>query len=128
MKKGIHPEEYRLVAFRDMSNGHTFITKSTVATRETAEVDGTEYPLYKRNFKHRIRLYRKVKLVDSRTRGQVYEPLRKAHGKQKEIRDLAYMMKAQDRSFYVKVLFCRFYIKTGELVSYFRRLRHWHDY
>ena len=28
MKKGIHPEEYRLVAFRDMSNGHTFITRS----------------------------------------------------------------------------------------------------
>ena len=29
MKQGIHPESYRLVAFRDMSNGHTFLTKST---------------------------------------------------------------------------------------------------
>ncbi|MBQ6081996.1 MAG: 50S ribosomal protein L31, partial [Bacteroidales bacterium] len=26
MKKGIHPESYRLVAFKDMSNDHVFIT------------------------------------------------------------------------------------------------------
>ncbi len=32
MKKGIHPENYRLVAFKDMSNGVTTLTKSTVAT------------------------------------------------------------------------------------------------
>ena len=31
MKKGIHPENYRLVAFKDMSNGTTTITKSTAA-------------------------------------------------------------------------------------------------
>jgi large subunit ribosomal protein L31 len=47
MKKGIHPEEYRLVAFRDMSNGHTFFTKSTVSTRESEVIDGVEYPLFK---------------------------------------------------------------------------------
>ncbi len=34
MKKDIHPKNYRLVAFRDMSNEHTFITKSTVNTKE----------------------------------------------------------------------------------------------
>ncbi|MBR4214940.1 MAG: 50S ribosomal protein L31, partial [Bacteroidales bacterium] len=28
MKAGIHPESYRLVVFKDMSNDHTFITKS----------------------------------------------------------------------------------------------------
>ena len=45
MKKGIHPESYRLVAFRDMSNGHTFLTKSTAASRETVTLeDGKEYP------------------------------------------------------------------------------------
>ena len=45
MKKGIHPENYRLVAFKDMSNGTTTITKSTAATKETIEIDGVEYPL-----------------------------------------------------------------------------------
>ena len=48
MKEGIHPENYRLVVFKDMSNDHTFITKSTVETRETIKwEDGNEYPLYK---------------------------------------------------------------------------------
>ena len=47
MKKGIHPKNYRMVAFRDMSNGHTFLNKSTVKTKETVEIDGVEYPLVK---------------------------------------------------------------------------------
>ncbi|MCB0460951.1 MAG: 50S ribosomal protein L31, partial [Flavobacteriaceae bacterium] len=40
MKKGIHPENYRMVAFKDMSNEDVFITKSTADSRETIEVDG----------------------------------------------------------------------------------------
>jgi large subunit ribosomal protein L31 len=47
MQKGIHPENYRLVAFKDMSNEEVFITKSTADTKETLEVDGVEYPLVK---------------------------------------------------------------------------------
>lgn len=47
MKKGIHPENYREVAFKDMSNDVTFITRSTINTRETIEIDGKEYPLVK---------------------------------------------------------------------------------
>ncbi len=47
MKKGIHPESYRLVAFKDMSNDEVFLTKSTADTKETLEVDGVEYPLVK---------------------------------------------------------------------------------
>ncbi|MDA3891222.1 MAG: type B 50S ribosomal protein L31 [Salinivirgaceae bacterium] len=47
MKKGIHPENYRLVVFKDMSNSETFLTKSTVNTKDTIELDGTEYPLVK---------------------------------------------------------------------------------
>ena len=45
MKKGVHPENYRLVAFKDMSNDDIFLTKSTADTNETLEVDGVEYPL-----------------------------------------------------------------------------------
>jgi large subunit ribosomal protein L31 len=47
MKKGIHPENYRLVVFKDMSNEETFITRSTAPSRETITVDGVEYPLIK---------------------------------------------------------------------------------
>src|SRR5680860_921000 len=47
MKKDIHPENYRLVAFKDMSNDEVFLTKSTADTKETLEVEGTEYPLVK---------------------------------------------------------------------------------
>ncbi len=47
MKKDIHPSSYREVVFKDMSNDETFITRSTVATRETIEIDGVTYPLVK---------------------------------------------------------------------------------
>jgi len=47
MKKEIHPENYRLVAFKDMSNGEVYLTKSTVNSKETEVVDGVEYPLVK---------------------------------------------------------------------------------
>jgi len=47
MKKGIHPENYRLVAFKDMSNEDVFITKSTADTKETIMHDGVEYPVVK---------------------------------------------------------------------------------
>ncbi len=47
MKKGIHPENYRMVAFKDMSNEDVFLTRSTANTKETLEVDGVKYPLIK---------------------------------------------------------------------------------
>ena len=47
MKKGIHPESYRPVAFKDMSNEEVFISRSTVATKETIDIDGVTYPLVK---------------------------------------------------------------------------------
>ena len=47
MKKGIHPDNYRPVVFKDMSNEEIFITRSTVAAKETIEIDGVTYPLVK---------------------------------------------------------------------------------
>ena len=47
MKKGIHPDTYRLVAFKDMSNEEVFITRSCAPSRETLTVDGVDYPLIK---------------------------------------------------------------------------------
>lgn len=67
MKKGIHPENYRLVAFKDMSNEHIFITKSAANTKETIEIDGTEYPLYKLEISNTSHPFYtgKMKLVDT---------------------------------------------------------------
>jgi large subunit ribosomal protein L31 len=47
MKKDIHPSNYREVVFKDMSNDEIFITRSTVAAKETIEIDGITYPLVK---------------------------------------------------------------------------------
>lgn len=48
MKKEIHPENYRLVVFKDMSNDYMFITRSCATSTETVKYeDGNEYPLVK---------------------------------------------------------------------------------
>ena len=48
MKKNIHPENYRLVVFQDISCDYSFLTKSSIETKETIKwEDGKEYPLYK---------------------------------------------------------------------------------
>ncbi|WP_020394207.1 type B 50S ribosomal protein L31 [Thiolinea disciformis] len=46
MKPDIHPN-YREVVFQDMTSGYTFLTRSTVDTRETTEFEGKTYPLLK---------------------------------------------------------------------------------
>ncbi|MEK9811998.1 MAG: type B 50S ribosomal protein L31 [Bordetella sp.] len=47
MKEGVHPN-YREVVFVDLSNDFSFVTRSTVSTKETIKwKDGKEYPLYK---------------------------------------------------------------------------------
>ena len=48
MKKDIHPENYRLVVFKDMSNDYSFVSKSCAPSNETMKwEDGNEYPLIK---------------------------------------------------------------------------------
>ena len=67
MKLGIHPENYRLVAFKDMSNDDVFITKSTANSKETIDVDGVEYPLIKLEISRTSHPYYtgKAKFVDT---------------------------------------------------------------
>lgn len=67
MKKGVHPENYRLVAFKDMSNEDVFLTKSTADTNETIDVDGVEYPVVKLEISRTSHPFYtgKSKLVDS---------------------------------------------------------------
>ena len=67
MKEGIHPQNYRWVAFKDMSNEHVFITKSAVNTKDTITVDGVEYPLVKVEISNTSHPFYtgKMKLVDT---------------------------------------------------------------
>ena len=68
MKEGIHTNNYRLVVFQDMSNGFTFMTRSTAGSRDTIKwEDGKEYPLIKLEISNTSHPFYtgKMKLVDT---------------------------------------------------------------
>ena len=44
MKADIHPT-YAPVVFRDLGSGETFLTRSTVTSDKTIELDGETYPV-----------------------------------------------------------------------------------
>lgn len=82
MKKDIHPKNYRLVAFRDMSNGHTFVTRSTAPSKETVKLeDGKEYPLIKLEISNTSHPFYtgKMKFVDTAGRVDKYLNKYKKH-------------------------------------------------
>jgi len=85
MKKDIHPKNYRLVVFKDMSNDFTFITRSTANSRETIELDGTQYPLIKLEISNTSHPFYtgKMKLVDTAGRVDKYMNRYKDHLKKK---------------------------------------------
>lgn len=68
MKQGIHPENYRTVIFKDMSNGDMFLSKSTAKSNETEVfTDGQEYPVIKMEISSTSHPFYtgKAKLVDT---------------------------------------------------------------
>ena len=68
MKKDIHPKNYRLVVFKDRSNEQTFLSRSTINTKDTIVwEDGKEYPLVKLEISSTSHPFYtgKMKLVDS---------------------------------------------------------------
>lgn len=84
MKKGIHPEEYRLVVFKDMSNEYSFITKSAAVTTETVKwEDGNEYPLIKLEISHKSHPFYtgKMNLVDTAGRIDKFKTRYAKHSK-----------------------------------------------
>ena len=47
MKKEIHPENFRLVIFEDVTSGKRFLIGSTIETSKTDKYDdGKEYPVF----------------------------------------------------------------------------------
>ena len=68
MKKDIHPGNYRMVVFKDMSNDYSFLSRSCADTKETITwEDGNEYPLIKLDISHMSHPFYtgKIKLVDT---------------------------------------------------------------
>jgi len=87
MKKGIHPANYRLVVFQDMSNGYAFLGKSTAPSKETIKwEDGKEYPLIKLEISNTSHPFYtgKMKLVDSAGRVDRYMSRYKSHLEKKK--------------------------------------------
>ncbi|MEI7498821.1 MAG: type B 50S ribosomal protein L31 [Bacteroidota bacterium] len=86
MKKDIHPKDYRLVVFKDMSNDYTFLSKSTVKTKETIVFeDGIQYPLIKLEISHTSHPFYtgKMKLVDTAGRVDKFKSRYQKHIDQK---------------------------------------------
>jgi large subunit ribosomal protein L31 len=82
MKKDIHPKDYRLVVFKDMSNDYSFLTRSTVKSKETIVwEDGKEYPLVKLEISHTSHPFYtgKMKLVDTAGRVDKFKNRYKKH-------------------------------------------------
>ena len=78
MKKDIHPTNYRYVVFQDVSCDYSFLTQSTIETKDTIKwEDGKEYPLYKLDISNKSHPYftGQQNLVD--TAGRIEKYLKK---------------------------------------------------
>lgn len=87
MKEKIHPENYRYVVFKDMSNDTAFLTKSTAPSKETIKWDdGKEYPLIKLEISNTSHPFYtgKMKLVDTAGRVDKFMNRYKNHGSNKK--------------------------------------------
>ena len=87
MKKDIHPTDYRFVVFKDMSNDYSFLSKSTVKTKETIKwEDGKEYPLVKLEISHTSHPFYtgKMQLVDTAGRVDKFRNRYKKHLEKKD--------------------------------------------
>jgi large subunit ribosomal protein L31 len=87
MKANIHPKNYRLVVFKDMSNDYAFLTRSTANTKETIVwEDGNEYPLVKLEISHKSHPFftGKMKLVDTAGRVDKFKNRYKKHFEKKQ--------------------------------------------
>ncbi len=76
MKKGIHPESYRLVVFKDFSCDYAFLSRSTAHTKETIVwEDGKEYPLVKLEISNQSHPFftGKMKYVDTAGRIEKFQ-------------------------------------------------------
>jgi len=89
MKKNLHPKDYRFVVFKDVSCDYSFLTRSTIHTKETTTwEDGKEYPLYKMDISNKSHPYftGQQNLVD--TAGRIEKFNQKYNLKESVVRDV----------------------------------------
>jgi large subunit ribosomal protein L31 len=83
MKKDIHPDNYRLVVFKDISCDYSFLCRSTIQSQEKIvwEEDGKEYPLVKLEISHKSHPFYtgKMKFVDTAGRVDKFRTRYKKH-------------------------------------------------
>ena len=82
MKKNLHPDSYRLVVFKDLSNDYSFLCRSAVETKDTITwEDGNQYPLVKLDISHTSHPFYtgKMKLVDTAGRVDKFRSRYKKH-------------------------------------------------
>ena len=91
MRKGIHPEDYRTVIFKDMTNESMWLGKSTAKTEDTEKwEDGTEYPVVKLEISYKSHPFFTGKLQFVDTAGRIdkfrnkYAKFGKKDGKKEE--------------------------------------------
>jgi len=88
MKKDIHPKDYRFVVFQDVSCDFSFLTRSTIQTKDTIKwKDGKEYPLYKLDISSQSHPYftGQQNLVD--TAGRIEKYMEKYNFQDKKVKD-----------------------------------------
>lgn len=79
MKDGIHPE-YREVVFQDIGADFSFLTRSTINTKDTIKwTDGNEYPLVKIEVSSKSHPFYTGKQIILDTAGRV-DKFRKKYG------------------------------------------------
>ena len=84
MKKGIHPDNYRLVVFKDMSNDYAFLSISCAPSKDSIKwEDGNEYPLVKLEISHKSHPFFTGKMQFVDTAGRV-DKFRNRYAKQKK--------------------------------------------
>jgi large subunit ribosomal protein L31 len=68
MKSEIHPKNYRMVVFKDISCDYAFLTRSCIETKDSIKwEDGNEYPLVKLEISNMSHPFYtgKMKLIDT---------------------------------------------------------------
>jgi large subunit ribosomal protein L31 len=84
MKKGTHPEDYRLVVFKDMSNDYSFLSRSCAPSKDMVMwEDGNEYPLIKLEISHKSHPFFTGKMQFVDTAGRV-DKFKNRYAKQKK--------------------------------------------
>ena len=84
MKKGKHPEDYRVVVFKDMSNDYSFLSRSCAPSKDKVKwEDGNEYPLIKLEISHKSHPFFTGKMQFVDTAGRV-DKFRNRYAKQKK--------------------------------------------